>query len=142
MGCTSNQTGGIRYNTASIYSYAAFAFGLRHHWTYSLRTLPNIAPSLEPLERAIADLLVPAATDHVTTQEERDLLELPVCLGGLGLLNWTDSNLRFLMFGCAIQTQIRIKNCLRKRYSNYMKMRRRGNTAGRFWKWSKGHSHL
>ena len=49
--------------------------------------------------------------------------------------------LRSSMFGCAIQTQIRIENCLRNRYSNYMKMRRRGNTAGGFWKWSKGHSH-
>ena len=47
-----------------------------------------------------------------------------------------DSNLRSLMFGCAIQTQIRIENCLRNRYFNYMKMRRRGNTAGGFWKWS------
>ncbi|CAH3183141.1 unnamed protein product [Porites lobata] len=45
------------------------------------------SPFLEPLERAIADLLVPAITEHVTTQEERDLLELPVCLGGLGLVN-------------------------------------------------------
>ena len=52
-----------------------------------LRTLPDIAPFLEPLERAIADLLVPAITEHVTTQEERDLLELPVRLGGLGLVN-------------------------------------------------------
>ena len=315
-------------------SYAAFVFGLRHRWTYLLRTLPDITPFLEPLERAIADLLVPAITEHVTTQEERDLLELPVRLRGLGLVNpartasqayeasikitgplmrqimkqaheppdetkiktlqasarrekdewlkmrceqvresspsktervvelatekvasnwltvipikemnfnlnkrefrdaiklrydWeiadlpamrtcgdlftvdhamvcrhggliiqrhneirdleaemlrmvctdveiepvlqeitgeeleaqterlmpdliftlagfgTDSNLRFLMFGCAIQTQIRIENYLRNRYSNYMKMRRRGNIAGGFWKWSKGHSHL
>ncbi|CAH3135422.1 unnamed protein product, partial [Porites lobata] len=38
-------------------------------------------------ERAIADLLVPAITEHVTTQEERDLLELPGRLGGLGLVN-------------------------------------------------------
>ena len=68
-------------------SYAAFVFGLRHRWTYFLRTLPDIAPFLEPLERAIADLLVPAITEHVTTQEERDLLELPVRLGGLGLVN-------------------------------------------------------
>ena len=68
-------------------SYAAFVFGLRHRWTYLLRTLPDIAPFLEPLERAIADLLVPAITEHVTTQEERDLLELPVRLGGLGLVN-------------------------------------------------------
>ena len=66
-------------------SYAAFVFGLRHRWTYFLRTLPDIAPFLEPLERAIADLLVPAITEHVTTQEERDLLELPVRLGGLGV---------------------------------------------------------
>ena len=68
-------------------SYVAFVFGLRHRWTYFLRTLPDIAPFLEPLERAIADLLVPAITEHVTTQEERDLLELPVRLGGLGLVN-------------------------------------------------------
>ncbi|XP_015749784.1 PREDICTED: uncharacterized protein LOC107329625 [Acropora digitifera] len=52
-----------------------------------LRTLPDTAPFLEPLERAIADLLVPAITEHVTTQEERDLLELPVRLSGLGLVN-------------------------------------------------------
>ena len=68
-------------------SYAAFVFGLRHRWTYLLRTLPGLAPFLEPLERAIADLLVPAITEHATTQEERDLLELPVRLGGLGLIN-------------------------------------------------------
>ncbi|XP_073253376.1 uncharacterized protein [Porites lutea] len=68
-------------------SYEAFVFGLRHRWTYFLRTLPDIGPFLEPLERAIADLLVPAITEHVTTQEERDLLELPVRLGGLGLVN-------------------------------------------------------
>ena len=68
-------------------SYAAFVFGLRQRWTYLLRTLPDIAPFLEPLERAIADLLVPTITEHVTTQEERDLLELPVRLGGLGLVN-------------------------------------------------------
>jgi len=54
-------------------SYAAFVFGLRQGWTYFLRTLPDIAPSLEPLERAIADLLAPAITEHATKQEERDL---------------------------------------------------------------------
>ena len=68
-------------------SYPAFVFGLRHRWTYFLRTLSDIAPFLEPLEHAIADLLVPAITEHVTTQEERDLLELPVRLDGLGLVN-------------------------------------------------------
>ena len=46
-----------------------------------------MAPFLEPLERATVDLIVPAITEHVTTQEERDLLELPVRLGGFGLFN-------------------------------------------------------
>ena len=30
---------------------------------------------------------MPAITEHVTTQQERDLLELTVRLGGLGLVN-------------------------------------------------------
>ena len=73
--------------TQSQSSYAVFVFGLRHRWTYFSRTLSGIAPFLEPLERAIADLLVRAISEHVTTQEERDLLELPVRLGGSGLVN-------------------------------------------------------
>ena len=65
-------------------SYAAFTFGLRHRWTYFLRTLPDIAELLEPLERAINEVLIPAVTDHTVTKVERDLLGLPVCMGGLG----------------------------------------------------------
>ena len=65
-------------------SYAAFTFGLRHHWTYFLRTLRDIAELLEPLERAINEVLIPAVTDHTVTKVERDLLGLPVRMGGLG----------------------------------------------------------
>ena len=68
--------------------YAAFTFGLRHRWTYFLRTLPDIEDLLEPLERAIADFLIPSITDHhCTTPSERDLLALPVRLGELGIIN-------------------------------------------------------
>ena len=66
-------------------SYAAFTFGLRHRWTYFLRTLPDIAQLLEPLELAINDVLMPAVTDHTVTNVERDLLGLPVRMDGLGL---------------------------------------------------------
>ena len=45
-------------------SYGAFTIGLRHRWTYFLRTLQDIAESLEPLERAINEVLIPAVTDH------------------------------------------------------------------------------
>ena len=67
--------------------YAAFTFGLCHRWTYFLRTLPDIEDLLEPLERAIADVLIPSITDHHCTKEERDLVALPVRRGGLGLIN-------------------------------------------------------
>ena len=68
-------------------SYAAFTFGLRHRWTYFLRTLPYIADLLEPLERAISDVRIPVLLKHQVTETERDLLALPVCMGGRGLVN-------------------------------------------------------
>ena len=68
-------------------SYAAFTFGLKHRWTYYLRTLPDIEDFLEPLERAISHALIPAITGHTCTPTERDLLALPVRMGGLGIAN-------------------------------------------------------
>lgn len=65
--------------------YAAFTFGLRHRWTYYLRTLPDIEELLEPLERAIADVLIPSITDHHCTKNERDLVALPVRQGASDL---------------------------------------------------------
>ena len=63
-------------------SYAAFTFGLRHRWTYFLRTLLDIVQLLEPLERAINEVLIPAVTDH---KVEHDLLRLPVRMEALDL---------------------------------------------------------
>ena len=65
-------------------SYAAFTFGLRHRWTYFLRTLLDFAQLLEPLERTINGVLIPAVTYHTVTEEECDLLGLPVRMGDLG----------------------------------------------------------
>ena len=67
--------------------YAAFTYGLKHRWTYFLRTLPDLEDLLAPLERAIADVLIPSITGHYCTQGERDLLALPVRMGGMGLTN-------------------------------------------------------
>ena len=41
-------------------SYAAFTFGLRHRWTYFMRTLPDIENLLQHLERAISDVHIPS----------------------------------------------------------------------------------
>ena len=67
--------------------YAAYTFGLKHRYTYLLRTLPDIHDLLEPLEHAISNLLIPAITDHRCSPLERDVLALPVRLRGLGISN-------------------------------------------------------
>lgn len=58
-----------------------FIIGLRHRWTYYLRTLPDIEELLEPPENAMT------LTGHTCTPNERELLALPVRLGGLGIEN-------------------------------------------------------
>ena len=44
--------------------YGAYIFGLKHRWTYFLRTLPDIQDLLEPLENAISMVLIPSITEH------------------------------------------------------------------------------
>ena len=67
--------------------YAAFSYGLKHRWTYFLRTLPDLEDLLALLERARADVLIPSITGHYCTQGERELLALPVRMGGMDLTN-------------------------------------------------------
>ena len=72
-------------------SYAAFTFGFRHRWTYFMRTLPDIENLLQPLERAISDVLIPSLIGRNCSEAERDLVALPVRVRGLGLINPPDS---------------------------------------------------
>ena len=67
--------------------YTAYTLGLKHQLTYYSRTLPDIEALLEPLECAINHTLIPATTGHECAPKERDLLALPVRLGGLVLKN-------------------------------------------------------
>ena len=68
-------------------SYTAFTFGLRHRWTYFMRTLPDIERLLQPLEHAISDVLIPSLIGRNCSETEHNLLVLPVHMGGLGLIN-------------------------------------------------------
>ena len=69
-------------------AYAAFAHGLSSRWTYLLRTIPDIEDLLLPLESAIHQHLIPALIGRAPCSSlERELLALPVRLGGLGLCN-------------------------------------------------------
>ena len=67
--------------------YAAYTFGLKHRWTYFLRTLPDFQDLLEPLENAVSQVLVPAITEGKCNQLYRTSLAVPVRLGGLGFGN-------------------------------------------------------
>ena len=67
--------------------YSAYIFGLKHKWTYFLRTVPDTQDLLEPLERAVSQILIPTITGHKCSQLERDVLSLPVRCGGLGFGN-------------------------------------------------------
>ena len=67
--------------------YAAYRFGLKHNWTYYLRTLFDIEELLEPRERAISDALMTSITGHTSTTSERELLALPVRKRERGLEN-------------------------------------------------------
>ena len=74
--------------------YSAYIFGLKHKWTYFLRTVPDTQDLLEPLERAVSQILIPTITGHKCSQLERDVLSLPVRCGSLGVLS------RFLRYTC------------------------------------------
>ena len=68
----------ITTNHAITYTYAAFTFGLRNRWTYFMRTLPDVENLLQPLERAISDVLIPSLIGRNCSEAERDLVALPV----------------------------------------------------------------
>eukprot|EP00117_Sycon_ciliatum_P027087 scpid42792/ scgid5532/ len=67
---------------------AAFAHGLRHRWTYAMRTTPDDIADFEALECVIAQEFIPAVTGVAPPSPPlRQLLSLPPRLGGLGLLS-------------------------------------------------------
>ena len=68
-------------------AYSAFTHGLCNKWTYFLRTIPEISFFLRPLEVVISSKFIPALTGRLVNNDERDLLALPVRLGGLGIVN-------------------------------------------------------
>ena len=71
----------------SLEARLQYTFGLKHCWTYFLRTLADIQDLLEPLQKAISQMLIPAITEHRCNRLYRDILALPARLGGLGLEN-------------------------------------------------------
>ena len=68
-------------------AYTAFTSCIRHRYTYYMRTIPNIAQLLEPLEQIIRTKFIPALMEgRSVTDDERKLLSLPPRLGGMGII--------------------------------------------------------
>ena len=69
-------------------AYAAFTHGLSSKWTFLSRTVPDIQDLLKPLENAIRQHFLPAITGQDALNDtQRELMALPVRLGGLGITN-------------------------------------------------------
>ena len=72
-------------------SYAAFVYGSSRRWSFLMRTTPDIAESLQPIEDKIRNLLIPNTTGHTIRSDlERSLFSLPAKLGGLAIINPVD----------------------------------------------------
>ena len=70
----------------------AFTFGLKHRWTYFLRTLPDINTLLEPLEHALAEVLIPSITERNPSRTGSLRATSAVWrFGGLGFLNLVEN---------------------------------------------------
>ena len=68
-------------------AYAAFAFGLRHRWTFIQRTMPTTGDHMQPLKDAIRNKLIPKLTKHEMNDLEMELVTL---LARYGCLSFDD----------------------------------------------------
>ena len=68
--------------------------GLSHRWTFLQRTIPDIEELMLPLEEAISETLIPALVGRSVSPIERDILALPIRMGGMGLYNPAKSSKR------------------------------------------------
>ena len=59
-------------------AYTAFTYGLKHKWTYLMRTVLGISELLKPLEESIRQIFIPELTNKKQLSDvESDLLALP-----------------------------------------------------------------
>ena len=68
-------------------AYTALTKGLCSRWNFLLRTVPNIADLLQPLEDAITQSFIPALIGRQLDDEERRIFALPCRMGGMGISN-------------------------------------------------------
>ena len=71
-----------------VISHTAFTHGIVSKWTYLCRNIPDIADLLMPLQITIRYKFLPVITGQPAISDaDRNFLALPVCLGGLSILD-------------------------------------------------------
>ena len=70
-------------------AYAAFTQGLKGKWAFICRTMPTTATAMGPLEKAIAETLIPAITGQTINRKDCGVLSLPCRHGGLDMVSPT-----------------------------------------------------
>ena len=68
-------------------AYSAYVNGYKHKFTYFVRTVPDIAIQLQPIENLIHTKLLPAILNSDISSLDRSLFTLPTKYGGLGTPN-------------------------------------------------------
>ena len=70
---------------------ASFTASFKHNITYSMRTILNICQDLQKLNHYVKRVFIPALIDkHIPNNVERKLLSLPVKLGDIEIVIFTD----------------------------------------------------
>ena len=70
---------------------SAYTKAICHRWAFVQRTIPSISHLFGPLEECIRQKFIPAIIGRNVSDNERELLSLPVRLGGLGIVNPTET---------------------------------------------------
>ena len=66
-------------------AYSAFTHGVRHKFTYFMRTLEGLENYLDPIDKIITNEFLPTLLGCPVSPFERQLMSLPVKYGGLGI---------------------------------------------------------
>ncbi|KAL5262366.1 hypothetical protein ACHWQZ_G007921 [Mnemiopsis leidyi] len=66
-------------------AYSAMVFAIQHRWKFIQRTVPEISEYFKELEYEIHNTLLPAIIGREISELEREIIALPVRLGGLGI---------------------------------------------------------
>ena len=66
-------------------AFCAYIHGLRHRYTYVMRTIPNISMLLKPHDEAVNNLIKVSLNGYSFNNAERQLFSLPAKFGGIGI---------------------------------------------------------